>query len=158
MSRSDSRNSVNQDLNSPRSGGGGGGLSLASMGTGRHSAARAQTPSRRGSSVYIGGDDSGVFLLLFFPFLSKIDWLRFWRQRWQYCPCRKSSINFRLFFHSPASFATHFCLQVWFTYCMCTYSLRRVTANQSGISRMGPSHTECAAKTVQCVHCVDVRR
>ena len=69
MSRSDSRNSVNQDLNSPRSGGGGGGLSLASMGTGRHSAARAQTPSRRGSSVYIGGDDSGVFLLLIFSFL-----------------------------------------------------------------------------------------
>ena len=76
MSRSDSRNSVNQDLNSPRSGGGGGGLSLASMGTGRHSAARAQTPSRRGSSVYIGGDDSGVFLLLIF-FIScrkLIDW------------------------------------------------------------------------------------
>ena len=70
MSRSNSRNSINQDLNSPRAenGGGGGrtGLSLASMGTGRHSAARAQTPSRRGSSVYIGGngDDSGVFLLL----------------------------------------------------------------------------------------------
>ena len=67
MSRSNSRNSINQDLNSPRAenGGGGGrtGLSLASMGTGRHSAARAQTPSRRGSSVYIGGngDDSGVF-------------------------------------------------------------------------------------------------
>ena len=65
MSRSNSRNSINQDLNSPRAenGGGGGrtGLSLASMGTGRHSAARAQTPSRRGSSVYIGGngDDSG---------------------------------------------------------------------------------------------------
>jgi len=64
MSRSNSRNSINQDLNSPRAenGGGGGrtGLSLASMGTGRHSAARAQTPSRRGSSVYIGGngDDS----------------------------------------------------------------------------------------------------
>lgn len=74
MSRSDSRNSVNQDLNSPRSGGGGGGLSLASMGTGRHSAARAQTPSRRGSSVYIGGDDSGVFLLLiFFPYRKMID-------------------------------------------------------------------------------------
>ena len=71
MSRSNSRNSINQDLNSPRAenGGGGGrtGLSLASMGTGRHSAARAQTPSRRGSSVYIGGngDDSGVFSFSF---------------------------------------------------------------------------------------------
>ena len=76
MSRSNSRNSINQDLNSPRAENGGGrsGLSLASMGTGRHSeqraAARATTPSRKGSSVYIGGngDDSGVFLLLLFLF------------------------------------------------------------------------------------------
>merc|ERR1712223_21249 len=51
MSRSNSRNSINQDLSSPRAENGGGrtGLSLASMGTGGHSAARAaaraQTPS-----------------------------------------------------------------------------------------------------------------
>merc|ERR1719266_2269123 len=63
MTRSESRNSINNDQH----GKGGTGLSLASMGTGRHSAARATTPSRtpttpsrRGSSVYIGGDDSGV--------------------------------------------------------------------------------------------------
>ena len=55
MTRSDSRNSINDDHR-----GRSGGLSLASMGTGRHSAMRAQTPSRRGSSVYIGGDDSGL--------------------------------------------------------------------------------------------------
>merc|ERR1712223_81716 len=61
MTRSESRNSINNDGH----GKGGTGLSLASMGTGRHSAARATTPSRtpttpsrRGSSVYIGGDDS----------------------------------------------------------------------------------------------------
>ena len=68
MSRSESRNSINQDLNSPVRTPAGGGLSLASMGTGRHSAARAQTPSRRGSSVYIGGDDSGVFLIFWLYF------------------------------------------------------------------------------------------
>ena len=62
MTRSDSRNSINDDLRSRPSGGG---LSIASMGTGRHSAKRAQTPSsRRGSSVYIGGDqDSGLYFI-----------------------------------------------------------------------------------------------
>merc|ERR1719491_1140546 len=63
LTRSESRNSLNND----HKGGSGSvrGLSLASMGTGRHSAALATTPSkttgtpsRRGSSVYIGGDDS----------------------------------------------------------------------------------------------------
>ena len=62
MTRSESRNSINNDNVHPKNSGG---LSLASMGTGRHSAARnaerGTTPSRtRGSSVYIGGDDSGL--------------------------------------------------------------------------------------------------
>ena len=61
LARSESRNSINNDH-------GGGGLSIASMGSGRHSALRAQTPSRRGSSVYIGGDDSGVYLLFVYHF------------------------------------------------------------------------------------------
>ena len=67
MTRSDSRNSINDDLRSRPSGGG---LSIASMGTGRHSAKRAQTPSsRRGSSVYIGGDqDSGLYYYFHFCF------------------------------------------------------------------------------------------
>ena len=67
MTRSDSRNSINNDHKGGGGGlGGKGGLSLASMGTGRHSANRATTPSRRGSSVYIGGDpDSGLYFFQF---------------------------------------------------------------------------------------------
>lgn len=62
MTRSDSRNSINDGHHTSS---GVGGLSLASMGTGRHSAARAQTPSRRGSSVYIGADDTSGALFFF---------------------------------------------------------------------------------------------